>query len=53
MFVDLENPDTFVIIERYVNMEAFEKHKQTDHFKKAVELSSPLVAAPTKIHVLN
>ncbi|MGY2129475.1 putative quinol monooxygenase [Blastococcus sp. SYSU DS0617] len=34
--VDLDDPDTFLLYERYVDAQAYEDHKGTPHFQRLV-----------------
>lgn len=51
--IDKKNPDTFVFIERYQDMDAFGVHGSTPHFKEFMEKAMTFAAGPPEITVLN
>jgi quinol monooxygenase YgiN len=35
LYEDVNEAHTYIVLEKYTNMEAFQKHVQTEHFKAA------------------
>ena len=44
-----DNPQTFVMIERYENEAALENHRNTDHFKEVGGRMGPLLAGRPEV----
>ncbi len=49
---DLDDPDTFVFIERWDSREALQAHMETPHFKEMAKKLEPLLAGPFQVHIL-
>ena len=47
-----EEPDTYVVLESYVDQAALEAHRETEHFRSiGIELG-PLLAAPPELSIM-
>jgi len=51
--IDEKNPDTFIFIERYKDMDALTVHSSTPHFKEFMEQAMTFAAGAPEITVLN
>ena len=51
--IDEKNPDTFVFIERYKDMDALAVHGATPHFKAFMEKAMAFASGQPEINVLN
>lgn len=51
--VDEKNPDTFVFMERYQDMDALAVHGSTPHFKEFMEKAMTFASGAPEITVLN
>lgn len=49
---DLDDPNTFIFIERWASREALAAHMETPHFKKMAAIIEPLLGAPLEVHIL-
>jgi quinol monooxygenase YgiN len=52
LFEDLKEAHTYIVVEKYANLEALQKHMRTEHFKTAIASFSSLLSVPTEIRVL-
>jgi quinol monooxygenase YgiN len=51
--IDEKNPDTFVFVERYQDMDALGVHGATPHFKEFMEKAMTFASGAPEINVLN
>lgn len=51
-YQDAKEPGTFIAIETFANVEAFEAHRHSAHFLEVVEASKAWVTAPPELRVL-
>ena len=49
---DLDDPDSFVFIEKWDSREALQAHLETPHFKELAQTLEPLLAAPIDVKIL-
>lgn len=50
--IDRKNPDTFVFMERYRDMDAFKAHGSTPHFGKFMEKAMTFASGAPEITIL-
>ena len=51
--IDEKNPDTFVFIERYQDMDALTVHSSTPHFKEFMEKAMAFASGQPEINVVS
>lgn len=49
---DLDDPQSFVFVERWASRAALEAHLQTPHFKQLAATLETLLSEPLKVHIL-
>ena len=47
-----EEPDTYVVLESYVDQAALEAHRETEHFRSIGNELGPLLAAPPELSIM-
>jgi len=49
----VNNPNLFVVVERWESRDALDAHGRSPHMKVWRELSAPFKASPTQIEIIN
>jgi quinol monooxygenase YgiN len=49
---DANEARTYIVVEKYANMEALKKRMQTDHFKTAATAFKSLLSSPSQVRIL-
>ncbi|CAG8999488.1 MAG: hypothetical protein CENE_01462 [Candidatus Celerinatantimonas neptuna] len=53
LHIDQTSQHRFVFIEKWENLQALEKHSQTDYFKHMLEQIEPWLVSPMVVHQLH
>jgi quinol monooxygenase YgiN len=52
LFEDANEAHTYIVVEKYANMEALKKRMQTEHFKTAAAAFKSLLSSPSQVRIL-